>query len=149
MATEHRWPSLVTSTPTSWAVRATGPPVELCALSTAEAVSLQFGVAVEEKPSIDEADQSGCNWALADDPAAQSPMRISQTAGFTSEALGGDEPIDIAGADLAAYSANLGGGAHVDAVVGDQLLEIVFPVGTEGAREFGLVIASLWVASQS
>jgi hypothetical protein len=112
-------------------------------------VSLQFGVAVEEKPTIDEADQSACNWSLASDPLAQSPMRISNTAGFTSDSLGGDEPLDIAGADMAAYSANIGGGAHVDAVVGDQLLEIVFPVGAEGAREFGMTIATLWVASQS
>jgi hypothetical protein len=29
-----------------------------------------------------------------------------------------------------------------------QVREVIFPVGTVGAREFGTVIASTWVAAQ-
>ncbi len=123
---------------------------QLCALSTPDAVSLQFGVEIEERPAIDDADWSACHWEdKGGEPLAQPLMSINNHSGFASDSLGGDEPLDVVGADMATYSANIGGAAHVDAVVGDQSIEITFPVGTEGAREFGTVIAALWAASQA
>ena len=112
-------------------------------------MSQAFGVDVEERPAGGDNDYSVCFWKLADDPLAQGPMTISNSSGFASDGLGGDEELDIAGADMAAYDASSGGAASVLAVVGEQLLQITFPVGTEGAKEFGIPIASVWVASQS
>ena len=122
---------------------------QLCALSTPEAVSQAFGVDVDEQPARGDNDWSTCFWKLADDPLAQAPMSISDYSGFTSDGLGGDEQLDIDGADMAAYSENIGGAANVSAVVGEQRLEITFPVGTEGARDFGTAIVSIWAANQS
>jgi hypothetical protein len=122
---------------------------QLCALSTPEAVALQFGVEVEESTGADDRPQSACRWKDPDDPLALAQMSVYNTHNFTADAIGGDELLDIAGADMAAYFDNVGGAAAVTAVVGDQMLQVSFPVGTEGAREFGTAIATVWVASQS
>ncbi len=122
---------------------------QLCSLSSAQAVSAQFGdLKVEERAGIDDPEWTACSWSDASDPLAQGPMSISQYGGFASDALGLEVDLDIAGADMAGFSDNIGGAALVNAVVGDQMLEITFPVGTEGAQEFGTVVAALWVAAQ-
>ncbi len=122
---------------------------QLCALSTPDAVQTAFGVdEVEEIAGTLESSPS-CRWIDASDPAAPAALGISLYPEFTSERLGADEDVEIPGADIAGFSENIGGAANLMTVVGTQALEITFPVGTEGASEFGSAIASVWVAQQT
>ena len=122
---------------------------QLCALSTPADVEAAFGVdEVEEIVGTLESSPS-CRWVDSSDPVAAAPMGVSLYPEFTSERLGADEDVVIPGADMAGFSENIGGAASLMTVVGTQALEITFPVGTEGASEFGSAIASLWVAQQT